>query len=378
MIFFNLIQRAKRMDWVMNIASFILVGIGLASLFSISYSRGEFNNLTFLTFFKSYFGKQLLFFCLSVLLMLIVAMFDWRAFKSHSNLILLMYAICVLALLGLLIFVKPIRGIRSWYSFGGFTFNPIEMTKVILVILLAKYFSVRHAEMYNFAHILVSGIYIAIPSILMFLQPDFGSVLVIICLWVGILSVSGIKIRHFFILLIIGSLLFGLGWNFFLKEYQKQRILSFINPTEDVLNTGWNQMQSEIAIGSGGFWGKGLTNGPQVQLKFLPEPQTDFIFAAISEEMGFVGVCVLLIAMLTLLIRASGIAIRSPDNFSKFFVTGFIIIFFAQSIINMAMNLRLFPIVGIPLPLVSYGGSNLIFSFLAIGIVQGIKISERA
>jgi rod shape determining protein RodA len=378
MILLNIFQRAKRMDWAMNIAAFVLVGIGLASLFSISYSRGEFNNLTFLSFFKSYFGKQLVFFILSVLLMLVVAMFDWRAFKSHSDLILLMYVICVLALLGLLIFVKPIRGIRSWYSFGGFTFNPIEMTKVVLVILLAKYFSVRHAEMYNFAHILVSGLYVAIPSLLMFLQPDFGSVLVILCLWVGILFVSGIKIRHFFILLIIGALLFTLGWNFFLKDYQKQRIISFINPAEDVLNTGWNQMQAEIAIGSGGFLGKGLLKGPQVQLKFLPEPQTDFIFAAISEEMGFIGVSILIIAMIVMLIKASSIAIRAPDNFSKFFVTGFVIIFFAQSIINMAMNLRLFPIVGIPLPLVSYGGSNLVFSFLAIGIAQGIKISERA
>ncbi|HOU45781.1 MAG TPA: FtsW/RodA/SpoVE family cell cycle protein [Candidatus Pacearchaeota archaeon] len=377
MIFNNFTQHIKKMDWVMNIAVFILVGIGLASLFSISYSRGSFPGNNFFEFYQSYFGKQLFFFILGIFLMIVMSFFDWRAFKNHSNLILLMYGICIITLLGLLIFVKPIRGIRSWYSIAGFTFNPIEMTKIVLVILLAKYFSFRHAEMYNFSHILVSGVYVAIPSLLMFLQPDFGSVLVILLLWVGILFVSGIKIRHFFVLLLAGAVLFGAGWNFFLKDYQKQRIVTFVNPEQDVLDSGWNQMQSQIAIGSGGMWGKGLLKGPQVQLKFLPEPQTDFIFASIAEEMGLAGVIVLIGAMLVMLSRTVRIAIMAPDNFSKFFVAGFIIIFFAQSFINMAMNLRLFPIVGIPLPLVSYGGSNLIFSFLALGIVQAIKISER-
>lgn len=377
MIFNNFSQHIKKMDWVMNIAVFILAAIGLVSLFSISYSRGNFPGSGFMDFYKSYFGKQIIFFIVGVFLMFLMSFFDWRAFKNHSNLILLMYAICIIALLGLLIFVKPIRGIRSWYSVAGFTFNPIEMTKIVLVILLAKYFSFRHAEMYNFSHILVSGVYVAIPSLLMFLQPDFGSVLVILLLWVGILFVSGIKIRHFFVLLLAGAILFGAGWNFFLKDYQKQRIVTFVKPEQDVLDSGWNQMQSQIAIGSGGMWGKGLLKGPQVQLKFLPEPQTDFIFASIAEEMGLAGVIVLIGAMLVMLSRTVRIAIMAPDNFSKFFVAGFIIIFFAQSFINMAMNLRLFPIVGIPLPLVSYGGSNLIFSFLALGIVQAIKISER-
>jgi rod shape determining protein RodA len=274
---------------------------------------------------------------------------------------------------GLFFFAPEIRQVKSWYKLGPISIDPIEFTKLVLIILFAKYFSRRHAEMYNVKHILVSSFYLLLPSFLVFLQPNLGSVLILIFLWLGILIISGIKIRHFLILCLIGILIFVLIWLFFLKDYQKQRLISFFRPKMEPIGIGWSQKQSKIAIGSGGLLGQGLFKGSQTQYGFLPEPQTDFIFAAISEELGFVGVTALLFLFSLLIWRIIQTVFSAESNFQKLFSSGLATILISQIFINIGMNLGLLPIIGVSLPLVSYGGSGLISTFIAFGILQSIK-----
>jgi len=241
-----------------------------------------------------------------------------------------------------------------------------------LIIILAKYFSTRHIEMYRIRHILLSGFYVFLPAALTFLQPDLGSVLILVALWLGVLIVSGIGIRHFLILFFCGILILILAWGFLLKDYQKARIMSFVEPT-DPLGVSWSQNQAKIAIGSGGILGQGFTMGSQTQYGFLPEPQTDFIFAAIAEEFGLIGVSVLFMLFLILIWRIFKIMLLSRSNFSRLFTVGLAIVFISQIFIHIGMNLGIFPIVGISLPLVSYGGSGLITLLAGLGILQSIR-----
>jgi len=353
----------KKIDWILIVVTFSLVLIGLLSIYSSSISRDNLSN----------FKKQTIFFIIGIFLMFLFSFLDWRIIRENSYLILFIYFLCILSLLGLFFFAPEIRQVKSWYKLGPVSIDPAEFTKVVLIILFAKYFSKRHAEMYNVKHILVSSFYLLLPSILVFLQPNLGSVLILVFLWIGILITSGIKIRHFLILCLVGFLIFVLIWLFFLKDYQKQRVISFFRPKMEPIGIGWSQNQSKIAIGSGGLWGQGLFKGSQTQYGFLPEPQTDFIFAAISEELGFVGITVLLLLFSLLIWRIIKIAFSTDNNFPKLFSSGLAIILISQIFINIGMNLGLLPIIGVSLPLVSYGGSGLISTFIALGILQSIK-----
>ena len=352
----------KNLDWVLIITVILLSIIGLVSLYSSSITKGDFSS----------FNKQIVFLIIGICLMLLFSFFDYRILKNNPYLILLLYGFCCIGLLGLFFFAPEIRGVKSWYKVGNLSVDPIEFTKIILIILLAKYFSARHIEMYKIKHILVSSVYVLIPCILIFFQPDLGSALILSFVWLIILIISGIKIRHFLILCLCGILIFSLGWSFLMKDYQKQRILSFMAPTVDPLGAGWSQAQSKIAIGSGGIFGKGIGQGSQTQYGFLSEPQTDFIFAAIAEEFGLIGVSALFILFLVLLWRIIKKALLCQTNFSRLFATGLAGLFASQIFINIGMNLGLLPIIGISLPFVSYGGGGLILSFLALGLIQNI------
>jgi rod shape determining protein RodA len=209
---------------------------------------------------------------------------------------------------------------------------------------------------------------------LSFLQPDLGSVLILVALWIGILIISGIKLRHFFILALCGFLILVFGWSTVLREYQRERILGFIYPQiSDPLKIGWSQRQAKIAVGAGGIFGSGINKGSQTQYGFLPEPQTDFIFAAIAEEMGLIGVLVLFFLFLILIWRIFKIAFDGQSNFSRLFSSGFAILLISQIFIHIGMNIGILPIIGIPLPLISYGGSSLIATCIGLGILESIK-----
>ena len=341
----------------------LLVGIGLLSIYSSSLGRGDFLN----------FKKQIVFFGLGIFLMFFFCFFDWRIFRENTYLILILYLFCLLSLIGLFFFAPEIRGVQRWYKLGPLSIDPIEFTKIILIILLAKYFSMRHIEMYQVKHILLSGLYVFLPVSLIFFQPDLGSIVILVALWLGILIVSGIKLRHFLILSLVLLLVLSLSWVFLMRDYQKERIISFVMPA-DSLGAGWSQNQAKIAIGSGGIFGQGLFKGSQTQYGFLPEPQTDFIFSAMAEETGLVGVSILLLLFLILIWRIYKIALKSESNFPRLFSIGLIIILISQIFIHIGMNLGILPIIGISLPLVSYGGSSLIATFIGLGILQSIKI----
>jgi len=357
-------RHLKNLDWILIISALLLVGIGLLSLYSSSLAKGDFSN----------FKKQIIFFGIGFFLMLGLSFFDWRALRDNPYLILILYFFCLVALLSLFFFAPEIRGVKSWYKIGGLTIDPIEFTKLVLIILLAKYFSTRHVEMYQIRHILLSGFYFLIPAILVFFQPDLGQVIILILLWSGILIVSGISFKRFLILLFCFLLIFILAWNFALKDYQKVRVLSFIQPQlADPLAIGWSQNQAKIAIGSGGVFGQGIGSGSQTQYGFLPEPQTDFIFAAIAEETGLIGVSVLFFLFSILIWRISKIVLSAQTNFPRLFASGFVILLISQIFIHIGMNIGILPIIGIPLPLISYGGSSLIATFIELGILQSIK-----
>jgi len=357
-----MLRALKNLDWILIISTILLVGIGLLSIYSSSLGRDDLSN----------FKKQFIFFGIGLSLMFFLSFFDWRIFRENSYLILILYLLCVAGLAGLFFFAPEIRGVKSWYKLGPLSIDPIEFTKIILIIILAKYFSTRHIEMYRIRHILLSGFYVFMPAALTFFQPDMGSVLILIALWVGVLIVSGIGMRHFLILFFCGLIILILSWGFLLKDYQKERMMSFIEPT-DPLGVSWSQNQAEIAIGSGGIWGQGFTAGSQTQYGFLPEPQTDFIFAAIAEEFGLIGVSVMFLLFVILIWRIFKIALSSQSNFPRLFTIGLVIVFISQIFIHIGMNLGISPIIGISLPLISYGGIGLIALLASLGILQSIK-----
>lgn len=359
-----MLKRLKRLDWILILTTLLLAAIGLLAIYSSSLARGDFLN----------FKKQIIFLAAGILLMLLISFFDWRIFRSDPYFILILYFLCLVLLVGLFFFAPEIKGVKSWYRIGPISLDPIELTKIVLVILLAKYFSMRHIEMYRVKHIIISGVYVFFPSLLIFIQPDLGSVLVLLSLWAGILIISGIKLRHFLILILCGLLILIFSWSTVLRGYQKERILSFIQPqVSDQLEVGWSQRQAKIAIGSGGIYGQGIGKGSQTQYGFLPEPHTDFIFSLIAEETGLVGVFILLLLFSVLIWRIFSIAIKSRFNFSRLFASGFAVLLISQIFIHIGMNIGILPIIGISLPLISYGGSSLISTFVALGILQSIK-----
>ncbi|MBM3206165.1 MAG: rod shape-determining protein RodA [Candidatus Staskawiczbacteria bacterium] len=355
----------KKLDWVLIFSAVLISAFGLAGIWSTSLAKGDFSN----------FIKQLIFFGVGFSIMILISFFDYRILRNNPYLILVLYFLSLALLAGLQFFAPIIRGTRGWYKIGFITLDPIEIAKIILIILLAKYFSVRHVEMYKLRHILISGLYVILPSALIFIKPDLGGAMILWLMWIGVLLVSGIKLKHFLILFISFCIVAGFAYGFVLEPYQKERITAFLFPY-DVLGSSWSQTQTKISIGSGRIFGEGLGQGSQVQYGFLPEPHTDFIFSVISQEWGFIGVLVFFILYLVLIWRILKIAIESDSNFPRLFAVGFAIVLISQFLFNIGMNLVLLPVVGIYLPFVSYGGSGLISNFISLGILQSIRATK--
>lgn len=347
------------------VSAFLLSLLGLLSMYSISAGKGDFLNLK----------KQAVFLIIGIILVFFISFFDWRILRTNSYLILIFYLISIVLLAGLLFFGVKTRGVVGWYKIGWLSFDPVEPAKIILALLLAKYFSMRHVEVYRLKHILLSGLYAFMPAFLVFRQPNLGSALILVALWLGVLIVSGIKLKHFLLLCLLAFLIFAISWPFLLKDYQKERIISFLKPQADPLGSNWSQTQAKIAIGSGGIFGQGFMKGSQSRYGFLPEPQTDFIFSAIAEEFGMAGVIVLFSLFLIIISRIVKIILNNQTNFPKIFGAGFIVVLTFQILIHVGMNLGILPVIGIALPFVSYGGSGLLTFFAAIGILQSIKIN---
>jgi rod shape determining protein RodA len=279
----------------------------------------------------------------------------------------------VLMLLVLLWTGQVTRGVQSWFQFGAFAFQPSDPAKLVIILMLSKYFSRRHIEIKNIRHILVSGVYAFIIFILVFLQPDFGGSMVILSVWLGMVLVSGISKKHLFFVILLGILTSVILWTSVFAPYQKARILSFIHPLADVRGAGYNAYQSTIAVGSGQTLGKGIGQGSQSKLQFLPEYETDFIFAAFAEEWGFVGTVILLTLYLILLTRIVNNAELAATNFETFFGLGIAVLFSVHIVTHAGMNMGVLPVTGITFPFMSYGGSHLVTEWFALGVLSSMK-----
>lgn len=366
-----MIYSLKKLDWILISAIILLLIVGLLSIASTSQARtGAF----------SIFKKQVTFAIIGFIFLFLFSLIDYRFLRNYPSVILTLYAISIALLVLLFVFSSKTRGAVSWFHFsspiGNFGFEPVEVTKFTLIILLSKYFSSRHVDFGLIRHIFISGFYFFVPAALVLLQPDLGSVVLITIIWIGIMLASGIRMRHLAALLLVLVIFAGVSWGFFLKDYQKARILTFLSPAKDPLGRGYNVNQSIIAIGSGGFWGKGLGHGSQSQLNFLPEQHTDFIWATIAEEWGFFGVSLILIIWGIVFWRLFLIMINATTNFARLFIFGFAILILSHVSVNIGMNMGFFPVMGVPLPLLSYGGSNLIATLATFGIIQNIKINS--
>ena len=356
-------KQLNQIDWYLFLFIIPVLGAGLITMKSFTEAT-------------PYFSHQIIWIATSFLIFFILSSIDFRFLKQTKVLVILFFIFSFL-LIALFFLGSTVNGAKSWFSFGIFSFQPSDMMKLVLILILAKYFSRRHVEIRNIKHIFVSGIYAFIPFVLIFLQPDFGSAMIIFFIWFGMALVSGISKKHLLFLIGIMILAFAMLWMFVFAPYQKARIMSFIDPMSDVQGAGYNVYQSTIAVGSGQIFGKGVGFGTQSRLKFLPEYQTDFIFAAFAEEWGFVGVLLLFILLGLIIWRILHNALLGGTNFEILFGLGLSIYFMSHFIINIGMNIGIMPVTGITMPLMSYGGSHLITEFTGLGILMGMRRYNR-
>jgi len=318
------------------------------------------------------FKKQLVFIAIGVLVMIVFSFFNYRYLKNYSLPVLGFYFFSIFLLL-LTFYSRSVRGVNSWIILGNLTFEPVELAKLMLIVLMAKYFSQRHIHINDFRHIIVAGIYFSLPFAIIFLQPDLGSSVIFLAIWLGVLLAAGINKRHLFMLLMAGISVGYLAWLFALQPYQKTRITSFLNPYNDPRGSGYNIIQSKIAIGSGYIFGNGLGKGSQSNLGFLPEPHNDFAFAAFAEQFGLVGIAVVMAMATTIMSRILYVGSRTVSNFGKLFSIGLSIFIGSHVFVSAGVNIGLLPVTGLSFPFLSYGGSNLISLMIGLGILQSIR-----
>ncbi|MCR4274734.1 MAG: rod shape-determining protein RodA [Candidatus Campbellbacteria bacterium] len=354
----------RSVDWTLLAATLVLSAFGLVTMNSFVEPN-------------TFFEQQLVWLCISLAVFFFAGLIDWR-FLRNTPVVVTLFLISI-ASLALLFFLGTItKGAVSRFDFGAFFLQPSDPAKLVLVILLAKYFSRRHVEIAHVRHILVSGFYALIFFVLLFIQPDFGGAIVVFFLWLGMVLVSGISKKHLALVFLIGALAFGGLWGFVFQDYQKDRIRTFIHPLTDIQGAGYNAYQSTITVGSGEFLGKGVGFGTQSRLQFLPEYETDFIFGAFAEEWGFVGILLLLLCFGVVVWRILREAFLGATNFETLFAIGVALTLAAPAIIHIGMNVGLLPVTGTVLPFVSYGGSHLVIEFLSLGILSGMRRYRRA
>ncbi|MFA5925701.1 MAG: rod shape-determining protein RodA [Parcubacteria group bacterium] len=364
-----MIRSFLKLDWILITAVVLLLILSLSVLYTISYG-GESVAKD-----QSHFFRQLIFMGIGLAVFFVLSFFDYRIVKGYSA---PLFVAGALLLVAVLIIGKTIRGTVGWIGFSAFHIQPVEPFKIILVIALAKYLSINSRTIKDFRHVIITFVPVSLAVFLVLSQPDLGSALVVISIWLGMLLVSGIKKRHLAVLLIAGAAISVIAWGFFLKDYQRDRINSLFNPAADPLGAGYNVIQSTVAVGSGGIWGKGLGHGSQSQLNFLPEKHTDFIFAVTAEELGLFGAFFVLVLLSIVILRLFRIMQKSRGNFGKLMVAGIAVMIFVQSAVNIGMNIGIAPITGIPLPLLSYGGSSLISTLAALGIAESVSRRSKS
>lgn len=355
----------ENFDWGFLGIVFFLSCVGLVILYSAVTAGGS-------TAQQALYYKQIVWFCGGSVIMTIGLMVNYRELERWAPGI---YLCCVFLLLAVLFFGKMGGGSRRWLMMGPITVQPSELAKIGIIIILARYFS-RNASKKGFSikELIRPAILILIPVILIGRQPDLGTAMLLVLIAASMTFFVGIEKRSLIFLSCAGGGVGVLGWFFLLKPYQKERILTFLNPDRDPLGAGYHIIQSKIAIGSGMLTGKGFLKGTQNTLSFLPEQHTDFIISVLAEEWGFVGTASILLLYMAFLIWGLNIAHKSKDTFGTILAVGITMMIFWEVFINIGMVMGLMPVVGVPLPLISYGGSSVITTFMGVGILLSISM----
>jgi rod shape determining protein RodA len=358
----------KNFDWILFGVVLALLAIGLLVIWSTTIKATSVAG-------QSDVWHQAVFVALGCGLGFLAARTDYRTWFKLTP---WLYGAMIVSLVLVLIVSRAVLGAQRWISLGFFQFQPSEFAKLVVIVVLAKFFAEHYDRLEQPKYLLMSLAYVAVPVALVMKQPDLGTALVLMVIWLAMALVSRVRKLHLAILggLALIALPFGLK---LLKPFQRARLETFINPTADPLHTGYNAVQSTITVGSGQIFGRGLAAGSQSQLNFLPPlaQHTDFIFAVLSEKMGFIGAALVLTLFGVLFYRGIRIGMSSQDRFGMFLAVGIVAMLLFHVFINVGMNMGIAPVTGIPLPFVSYGGTALIVSLLAVGLLESVAVRRK-
>ncbi|MGA2962963.1 MAG: rod shape-determining protein RodA [Candidatus Korobacteraceae bacterium] len=354
--------RFRDFDWVLLLIVVIICALGVVEIYSATLN----------TKFQGMQIRQMYWIGAGLALMFILSVVNYQVLLENVP---WMYGVAVVSLVAVLLFGRKYLGARRWILMpGGAHFQPSEWVKLILILAIAKYFADYNERELPFRELMKAGMIVGVPMLLVLKQPDLGTALTYVPVAIMGLFLGGMRLKHALILLLIAGILMPAVWHYGLKPYQKDRLTSFMAPEADSKGAGYQVIQSMVAVGSGGLWGKGATKGTQTQGQFLPVPHTDFIFAAWSEEHGFVGATFVLLLYFLMLMRLISNAQTAPDRAGTFIVMGVVAVLAFHVLVNVGMVVGFMPVTGIPLPLMSYGGSSVLFTFLALGIVMNVRM----
>ncbi|MGE0543158.1 MAG: rod shape-determining protein RodA [Dehalococcoidia bacterium] len=360
----------RHFDFVLLGGCLALLGLGLTLIYSGSLASFGGDE----PILGGPVSRQVAYAMLGITLMVVLARIDYRSWSVLSP---MLYVAVLLGLLIVLVIGDSAFGSRRWISFAGVQLQPSEPGKLITIVLLARILSEDGGRYLSGRTFLLTLAVATVPALLVFVEPDLGTSVVFIAVWLGMVFVAGAQAKHLFLLVSAGIVALPFAMLGLLRGYQMERLRIFLDPSSDPLGTGFNINQAAISIGSGGWTGKGLFNGPQTQLDFLRTQSTDYIFSVLGEELGFVGAMLLFGLFIVVLSRGIRAASRSRDPFGRLVAIGIVVMIMTQVFINIGVNIRLFPVTGIPLPFISQGGSSLVSMFMAIGILQSIILRQR-
>jgi len=351
----------KDFDKTILLIVLIICIIGLFTLYSATKVRD-------LSFAESFVFKQLNWIFLGAAILIFLVNISYQKFIDISY---VLYAINVALLILVLILGRERLGAQRWFTIGSFTLQPSEFIKINFILIFANFLGSKRGNLDRPKDFIMPIVLLAIPFLLVLIQPDLGTALLLIPIFFAMMFVAGARQKYLVTLIILGLTAMPFFWHF-LRDYQRQRLMVFLNPNVDPLGAGYTIIQSKIAVGSGGLIGKGWLAGTQNQLNFLPERHTDFIFSVIGEEWGLFGALALVLLYFLIIRRGFDIAIATNDMYGKLVATGIVVLLALQVVINIAMTIGLMPVVGIPLPLVSYGGSSMLATFIAIALLLNV------
>lgn len=357
-------------DWSVVFLFFAISCLGLASLYSALYTQIQVNPS------RNLFVKQLIWFGLGCLVFISALLVDYQKLKKLAPWLYLgtLAALAVVLLVG-----EGIKGSRRWLTIAGFNLQPSEFMKLALVLQLARTFSAQDIEPYPSLKQLLRAVGLVLPpALLIVVEPDLGTTLCLLAVAFTMVFVLGIRWRYLIAVALAGVLSVYPVWHYGLKEYQKDRIRTVLAPERDPMGSGYHTIQSKVAVGSGMLWGKGFLKGTQNKLGFLPEKHTDFIFSVWAEEWGFWGCCVMIGLFFLFICAAFRVAVRAKDRFGMMVVVGLTALIMWQALFNIGMVIGLLPVVGIPLPFVSYGGSSLLSLCAAVGLIENVAMRRYA